>query len=399
MKYIVLVGDGMSDYPMKALRNRTPLEAAKTPNMDWVAAHGATGIAKTIPDGLNPGSDVANLSIFGYDPARHFKGIGRGPLEAAAMGLKLHADDMAYRCNLVTVDTATGEMVDHGCGDIESADAKKIIEFLRARMGTAQRRFFPGVSYRHILLVRKGPAEPGIVGPHDILGKDSRKYLPTSKLLRDLVVESQHVLADCPVNEARRAKGKRPATSIWLWGAGRALRLPWFCEKYGVRGAVISAVDLIKGIGVSVGLKAIDVPGATGTLDTNFKGKAEFALRALAKNDVVFVHVEAPDEASHHGDVKEKIEAIERFDRLVVGTVLKGIRRFPEHSILVLPDHPTPIRIRTHARDPIPFAVFSTRFGKGPTAKCFSEREAARSGLFVKGHDLMGMFLGGKLKR
>ncbi|MEW6357510.1 MAG: cofactor-independent phosphoglycerate mutase [Planctomycetota bacterium] len=393
MKYVVLIGDGMADYRLKALKSRTPLEAARTPNMDWIAAHGVIGLTSTIPKGMGPGSDVANLSIFGYDPARHFRNVGRGPLEAAAMGLKLHPDDMAYRCNLVMIYLATGEMIDHGCGDIESSDAKTIIEFIRRRMQTKAVRFFPGVSYRHILLIRNGPSEPGIVGPHDILGKNSQKYLPKKTILRELVLQSQEVLRDCPVNQQRVAQGKRPATSIWPWGSGRALRLPSFRSKYGLSGAVISAVDLIKGIGVSIGLEAIHVPGATGTLDTNYRGKVAHALRALRKKDFVYVHVEAPDEAAHHGDVEEKIEAIERFDKLVVGPILAGMKHFREYAILVMPDHPTPTRIRTHAPDPVPFAVFSTRVESAGGGKAFSEREANKSGILVKGHDLMGKFL------
>ncbi|NOZ22178.1 MAG: cofactor-independent phosphoglycerate mutase [Planctomycetes bacterium] len=393
MKYAVLIGDGMADYRLKALKFRTPVEAARTPNMDWIAAHGVIGLTSTIPKGMGPGSDVANLSIFGYNPAKHFRNVGRGPLEAAAMGLTLHRDDMAYRCNLVTIDIDSGEMIDHGCGDIESADARKIIEFIRRHMETGKIRFFPGVSYRHILLIRNGPPEPDIVGPHDILGKNSRKYLPRKKVLRDLVLRSQEMLRDCPVNERRIAKGKRPATSIWPWGSGGALRLPSFKSKFGLSGAVISAVDLIKGIGVSIGLEALDVPGATGTLDTNYKGKAEQALRALKKKDFVYVHVEAPDEASHHGDPKEKVEAIERFDRLTVGTILKGMKRFGEYAILVMPDHPTPIRTRTHAPDPVPFAVFSTSLEFTEEGRAFSEREAKKSSIRVKGHELMGKFL------
>ena len=398
MKYAVLVGDGMADRRMKVLSYRTPLQAARTPNMDWLAGHGVLGMARTVPHGMGPGSDVANLSIFGYDPARHFRNVGRGPLEAAAMGLKLHRDDMAYRCNLVALDTASGEMIDHGCGDIESTDARKIIAFIRAHLQTRDIRFFPGVSYRHSLLIRKGPSEPDIVGPHDILGKDSRKYLPRSRVLRELVLRSQEILGECPTNKRRIATGKPPATSIWPWGAGRALRLPSFKSKYGLSGAVISAVDLIKGIGVSIGLDAVAVPGATGTLNTNYGGKVQHALRALKKRDVVFIHVEAPDEASHHGDVKEKIEAIERFDRRVVGAVRKGMKSFGEYAILVLPDHPTPIRIRTHAGDPVPFAVYSTQSdaGHGATGRGFTEADAKKARILIKGHELMDVLLGNR---
>ncbi|MCK4827264.1 cofactor-independent phosphoglycerate mutase, partial [bacterium] len=363
MKYIVLIGDGMSDYPLKELGNRTPLEAAQTPNMDSIAKEGIVGTVKTIPEDLPSGSGVANLNVLGYDPRFYY--TGRGPIEAANMGIILGKNDIAFRCNLITAKK--GILFDYSAGHISDGEAKELIEFIDEKLGDDNIEFYPGTSYRHLMIIREAIEKSGLkisdinkikcVPPHDITGKEIENNLPKnegSSFLIELMEKSSPFMESHEVNKKRVADGKNPANMIWLWGQGKKPAMPSFKEKFGIGGSIISAVNLIKGIGICIGLKVINVPGATGFLDTNYKGKAEAALDSLKENDFVFVHVEAPDEAGHMGDAKKKIQAIEDFDKLVVGTILQGCKDFNEYKILVLPDHPTPISLMTHSREPVP---------------------------------------------
>jgi 2,3-bisphosphoglycerate-independent phosphoglycerate mutase len=369
MKYLLLLGDGMADEPLDSLGGKTPLEYARTPHMDRIAREGTCGLLSTIPEGFEAGSDIANLSILGYDPARYY--TGRGPLEAASMGIRLTEEDVAYRCNLVTVEG--GILQDFTSGHISSPEGRAIITTLSAAIGGIS--LYPGMSYRNLLVVPEGRGAV-TTPPHDIVGQAIEPYLPTgpdAPHLRRAMKESARILTDHPVNRNRIRAGKPPATQIWPWSGGRKPLLPTFQEKYGLSGGMISAVDLLKGIATYAEMRVIPVPGATGFLDTDYQAKARYALEALKELDFVYVHVEAPDEAAHMGDLEEKIRAIEAFDG-VVGTVLA---RF-DGVVAVLPDHPTPIRLKTHTRQPVPFAVW----GKGRDAcRCFSEREATHGSL------------------
>ncbi|OGX29952.1 MAG: cofactor-independent phosphoglycerate mutase [Omnitrophica WOR_2 bacterium RIFCSPLOWO2_12_FULL_51_24] len=397
MKYIVLVGDGMADYPIKELGNKTPLEAAKIPNMNYIAKNGRAGLTYTIPKGFAPASDVANLSIIGYDPAKYYS--GRGPLEAANMGIKLGSDDIAFRCNLVTVDRE--KMADYSAGHITSEEAATLIRYLDKKLGSDKVKFYPGVSYRHLIIVRDGSLKEALrtaecVPPHDITGMMIKDFLPKgagAEFLIKLMEDSRALLSSHEVNHVRIDLKENPADMIWLWGQGVETNMPTFKEKFGVDGSVISAVDLIKGIGKSIGLNVINVPGATGYYDTNYKGKAKYAIDSLKDRDFVFVHVEAPDEAGHNGDLRAKIAAIENFDRLVVGTVLEKFKKQKDFRIMVLPDHSTPVSVRTHTAEPVPFAVF----GKGVEpnkAEAYNEVAAKATGLaFEHGHELMEYFI------
>jgi 2,3-bisphosphoglycerate-independent phosphoglycerate mutase len=392
MKYIVLIGDGMSDVPLRELKGKTPLEAAKIPNMDFLAANGITGWVRTIPKGMPPGSDVANLSVFGYDPRQYY--TGRGPLEAASLDIELKESEVAFRCNLVTIEDE--KMKDYSAEHITTQEAKELIETLNVSLGKRDLKFYTGVSYRHILVVSDGPRQTQCTPPHDISGKAIEPYLPKGdgeSFLRELMMASREVLEKHPVNKKRMAQGKRPANMIWLWGQGVAPNLPNFEEKHKISGSVISAVDLVKGIGKYLGLDVINVPGATGYLDTNYLGKAEYALKSLTAKDFCLVHVEAPDEASHEGDVKAKIKAIEDFDEKVVGTILKGIKKYPKYKILLMPDHPTPISLKTHSPDPVPFAIYSPD-GPKDEVTAFNEKAISASKLRLEeGYTLMDRFV------
>ena len=400
MKYIVLVGDGMADYPIKELDNRTPLEVARTPNMDFIARAGRLGRIKTIPDKMSPASDVANISILGYNPVEFY--TGRGPLEAANLGIELDDQDVAFRCNLITVLGST--LVDYSAGHISSKEATILMKFIDQNLGTERIKFYPGLSYRHILLVKKGQDEHledlACRPPHDIIGQDISKNLPKGEnadILIKLMQDSRKILDNHEINQVRIDLKENPANMIWLWGQGKKPAMPKFTEKYCLSGSVISAVDLIKGLGKILGLEVINVAGATGYYDTNYKGKAKAALRSLEKKDFVFLHVEAPDEASHNGDLREKITAIERFDQLVVGTILKAFKRKRNFRILVLPDHATPISIMTHTADAVCFGIF----GKDIMGRGFlnySEKEAGKSDLyFERGYELMEYFIKGQV--
>jgi 2,3-bisphosphoglycerate-independent phosphoglycerate mutase len=400
MKYLVLIGDGMADRPLEALEGKTPLMAARTPNMDALAQRGEVGLARTIPSGLPKGSEIANLSIFGYDPKRYY--TGRGPLEAASIGVELGPDDVAFRVNLVTLGVIGGSVImeDYSAGHISTEEGDAIIQDLEKELGDSVFHFYPGVSYRH-LLVWKGKGEKlETTPPHDITDQEIGAYLPKgvgAQELIKLMTDTQILLKTHPVNNTRQQEGKREANATWPWGQGKAPQMPSFAERFGLRGGVISAVDLIKGIGICAGLKAIVVPGATGYLDTNYQGKAEYGLRAVEKDDFVYLHVEAPDEASHNGDVKAKIAAIEAFDKKVVGTIVQEMDRRGDYKVMVLPDHPTPIELRTHADDPVPFVIYDSTQKRSSGVEGFDEAEVSKSGIVIEeGHTLMERFVRGK---
>ncbi len=385
MKYLILIGDGMSDAPIESLGGKTPLEAASTPNMDRLAGAGRYGLFRTVPEGFSPGSDVANLSVLGYSPAKYYS--GRAPLEAASIGVKLGPSDIAFRCNLVTLIEKEGSSVmgDYSAGHISTEEAREIVLDLDKALSGEGVRFYPGTGYRHLMVWGNGAKKIKTVPPHDISDKAIGPYLPkgdgADKLLKVMEL-SRDVLKGHPVNAKRTAEGKKPATSVWLWGQGSAPAMPTLKERFGVNGAIISAVDLMKGIGIYAGLDVIKVEGATGYIDTNYKGKAEAALKALETRDLVCVHIEAPDEAGHNGNLGHKLQAIEDFDSRIVGPVLDGARRLGQFAVMVLPDHPTPVALKTHTSDPVPFVLY--RDGDEGGAVKFSEKNAAATGLLIE---------------
>jgi 2,3-bisphosphoglycerate-independent phosphoglycerate mutase len=397
MKYVILLGDGMADHPIEKLGGKTPLEYADTPCMDRLSRLGTTGTVETIPEGFPPGSDVANLSVLGYDPKRYY--TGRGPLEAASMGIKLNPGDVAFRCNLVHLGLDGREsMADFTAGHISTEEAREIIAGLNKTLGSDIIRFYPGVGYRHLCLWKGGPASVKTTPPHDITGREIAGYLPSgdgSGPVRDLMMKSRSVLKDHPVNLNRAAQDKKTANSIWLWGQGGAPAFDTLTVKYGIRGAMISAVDLLNGIAVCAGMEIIRVPGVTGYIDTNYAGKAMGALSALKEKDLVFVHVEAPDEMGHAGNIEGKVKAIEDFDGKVVGTILDGISAHRDFRILVLSDHPTPISHRTHVAEPSPFVVYSSAKEENlQNCPTFGETCSRRDGIVVApGHLLMDAFI------
>ena len=392
MKYLVLIPDGSADDPRKELGGLTPLQAARTPNFDRLARAGLIGSSRTIPDGFAPGSDVANLCVLGYDP--HLYYTGRAPLEAASLGIELGDGDVAFRCNLVCVEE--GIMKDFSAGHIDTESATELITFLQENLGSDVATFYPGLSYRHIMVTRGKALEAQCTPPHDISGKPFEPHLPAGNggsWLRGLMEVSARLLADHPVNYRRIAEGKAPANMIWLWGQGTAPKMPAIEERYGLEGSVISAVDLVKGLGKNAGLKVVEVPGATGWLDTDYEAKARYALTELETRDFVYVHVEAPDEASHSGDSAAKVEAIERFDSLLLGTLLEGLETYPEFRILIMPDHATPLATKTHNSEPVPFLIYDPA-RQGDNDQGFDEVSAAASNLrFEKGWELMEWFL------
>lgn len=390
MKFVVILGDGMADLPLAALGGRTPLQYANTQNMDLVAKEGRCGLARTVPEGMPPGSDVANLSVMGYDPHKCY--TGRAPLEAAAMGVRLAEDDIAFRCNFVTV--INGIMKDYSAGHITNDEGRELIRDLASLMPS--KRLYPGVSYRNLLVLRAGESTI-CTPPHDITDRPINDYLPRGKdseLLIELMDAAKPILAAHPVNIRRMAEGKRPANMIWLWGQGPAPSMPTFQEKFGLIGAIISAVDLLKGIGTYAGLEIINVPGATGDIDTNYEGKVEAALDALNRVDFVYLHIEASDEAGHEGDLEQKVRAIELFDRRVVGPVIQGLKsRGEDWRVMLLPDHPTPIAIKTHTRDPVPFAIMGKGIESDGTQR-FDEESVKEGGYGqVEGQRLVNMLI------
>jgi 2,3-bisphosphoglycerate-independent phosphoglycerate mutase len=368
MKYLVVLGDGMADYKLAAFGNKTPLHLAYKPHMDNLAKVSEIGMVKTIPDGYPPGSDVANMSVLGYEPEIYY--TGRSPLEAVSLGVDLGENDVAFRCNLVTLSSdennAEKNNMDYSSEEITSEEAEVLINDINREIGTEEFRFYPGISYRHLLVWENGRENFDLTPPHDISDRVIGSYLPKgegSEILTRMMIKSYDILKDHPVNNKRRAQGLIHSTSIWLWGQGKKPAFTPFSEKFGLNGSVICAVDLIKGLGICAGLDAPHVPGATGAVHTNFSGKADAALDELkAGKDFVYIHVEAPDEAGHQGNPQEKIGAIEKIDEQVVGRLLQGLKEMGEdYRMLILPDHPTPISIKTHTADPVPFMIFDSR--------------------------------------
>ncbi len=396
MKYLVLLGDGMADEPIEALDGRTPLQAAHTPNMDRLADAGTLGLAQTVPVGFHPGSDVANLAVFGYDPAESYS--GRAPLEAASMGVELGPDDVAFRLNLVWLEAHYGKlyMGDFSAGHIGTAEASELINSLQAELGDERFSFYPGISYRHLLVWRGGREAMLCVPPHDISSQSIESHLPHGEGSAELIAlmnSAQMVLAAHPVNTARYERGEVPANSIWLWGQGKRPDMATYQELYGLKGGVISAVDLIRGLGVCAGLRVIEVPGATGYIDTDYLAKGQAAIALLQEADFVYLHVEAPDEAAHGGLLDEKIKAIEDFDRQVVGTILDALDQIGECRILLLPDHPTPVEMRTHTAKAVPYLLYDSRQPESRRCAGYSEASAATTGIRCAGHRLLPQLL------
>ncbi len=398
MKYIILVGDGMGDYPLAELGGKTPLAMARTPHMDWIADHGELGLVSTIPDGCETGSDTANLSLLGYDPRK--TQTRRAPLEAASLGVNLRPADVAFRCNLVTLSEQEGELTmdDYSAGHISTGEAGTLMEAIDKALGDETFRFYPGVSYRHLMVWHGGTDEVHTTPPHDITGEKVGPYLnrmtPHGVLL-ELMNQASAVLKDHPINEMRVKKGLKPANHIWFWGQGHAPKLEAFKQRTGLTGAMISAVDLLRGIGVYIGLSVIQVPGATGYFDTDYEAKARYALSTLRSVDLVYVHVEAPDEAGHAGLLDEKIGAIEAFDAKVVGKVLQGLGDVDEYRIMVTTDHYTPVSVKTHTTEPVPFAICGKNIPE-PSGEFggFNEEAAAGQDLLIAdGHSLMKRFI------
>ena len=360
MKYILLVPDGAADLPNIDLDNKTPLEVARTPYLDDLARTGLVGSVQVTPVNMYPGSDAANMALLGYDPAKFY--TGRGPIEAAAMGLPMEAKDVAFRCSLITTDGTS--LLDYSAGHITTEEARPIIALANEKLGTRSMTIFPGVSYRHIMRWHDGPTEVLTHPPHENMGKPLADILPVGdgeSKLRRFIEDSLNLLDEIPFNKNRRAEGKPPANTLWPWSPGRTPNLPSFLSQRGVTGAVVSAVDVVRGLGKLCGLEVLNVPGATGYFDTNYEGKAKYALEALNHHDFVWIHVEAPDEAGHAGSLDEKIRAIENFDKLVVGTLLDGMKRFDDFRLLCAPDHMTPVATRGHAVGPVPYLLFDSR--------------------------------------
>ena len=397
MKYVVMLGDGMADYPIKELNDRTPLEVAKKDTIDFIAKNGVCGMVKTVPNGMKPGSDVANLSAMGYNPVSCY--TGRSPLEAVSIGIDMKDDDVAFRCNLVTLsdeeDIRDRTMVDYSAGEISTEEAAELIKAVNEALSTDELEFFSGISYRHCLIWHGGKTDLNLTPPHDISDRKVTNYLPENKLIFSLMEKSRDILKDHPINKKRIEKGLNPANSIWLWGEGTKPAIGNFEKMTGLKGAVISAVDLIKGIGICAGMEVIEVLGATGNVDTNFKGKGEAALSALKNgNDFVYIHVEAPDECGHRGEIENKIKSIELIDSDIIGPLLKGLEEAGEdYRIMVMPDHPTPVALKTHTADPVPFIVYDST-DKKDGIEAFTENIASKTGLFLNnGMELSKVFL------
>ncbi len=399
MKYLVLIPDGMADEQIEALGGLSPMQKAHKPVMDELAKKALVGTVSNVPEGMVPESDTANLAILSYDPKEFSK--GRSPLEAVSIGIEMQPDEVAYRCNVVTLSD-NGEdyddkiILDHSADEISTAEADELIKALQAEMGDEIKKFYTGISYRHCLIWKNGNDKYNFNRPHDILGKRIGEYLPDQKdgkEFYDLMRKSFDILNHHPVNEARRARGLKPANSAWLWSPGKKPQLPSFEEKWGLKGAVISAVDLIKGIGLCAGMRSIDVEGATGNVHTNYKGKADAAIQAFRDGaELVYVHVEGPDECGHRAELENKITAIERIDGEILAPVLAYLRKSGEDfKIMILPDHPTPIRIRTHTILPVPFMIYSSTEEKSGVEQ-FSEQSAAAQNYYVEnGYTLMGL--------
>ena len=391
-KYVIIVPDGAADEPLEQFGNKTVLEAADTPNMDEISKRGRQGLVRTIPANMEAGSDVAQMSLLGYDPRRYYS--GRAPIEAAARNIKLAADDWVFRCNLVTI--ADGKMADHSAGHISTAEAGNLVKELNTQFGNEQICFYTGVSYRHLLVFKGLDFDVQTYPPHDYIGTAIEKILPRGKgadLLIDLMARSQQLFVDHDINKVRRDLGENQVSSIWLWGQGKRAVVERFEKRFGIRGAAIAAVDLVKGLAMLIGFDLIDVPGATGFIDTNYRGKGSAAIQALDKYDLVFIHIEAPDEAGHSGNAAMKKKAIEQIDKHIVGPVFEALQNYQSWRILIMPDHPTPVRSCAHSPEPVPFAMAGSNIS-GVLDMTFSEANAAKSGLRIdNGFELMEYFL------
>jgi 2,3-bisphosphoglycerate-independent phosphoglycerate mutase len=387
MKYIIIHGDGMADWPCDELGGKTPLEAANKPNMDLLATRGELGLVATIPAGMPSGSDVGTMTMLGYDPARYH--TGRAPIEAASQGIDMAPDDVVFRMNLVSLKPgADGALVmdDFTAGHITTEEAAAIVADLSAQLSDDGIEFHNGVSYRHLMVWHGGPAATRLTPPHDITGKPSGPHLPEgegAERLRKIMDRAAAILREHPVNRARIAAGKPAATSVWFWGQGRRPAMPTLKERFGVEGSVISAVDLVNGLGRLAGLERIMVPGATGFLDTDYAAKARYGLKSLERHDFLLLHIEAPDEAGHMGRADLKRDAIERIDELIIGPLLRDLPALGDFRLLLMPDHATPCKLKTHSNEPVPFAMLGSSSSKGAVARRYTEAEAARTGVAV----------------
>lgn len=402
MKYIVILGDGMADYPVDAFDGKTILEAAKKPNIDYMCRHGELGMVKTVQDGMKPGSDVANLSVMGYDTRKYYS--GRSPLEAASIGVEMKDTDVTFRCNIVTLSAEENyedkTMLDYSAGEISTEEARELMKAVAEELNTDIVKFYAGVSYRHLMVWDNGSTNVELTPPHDISDRKIKDYLPKGEHadeILELMKRSEKILKNHPVNKKRVAEGKNPATSIWIWGEGRKPLLDSFKEKFGVDGAVISAVDLIKGIAICAGMDSIDVPGVTGNVDTNFDGKAQAALDALNNGaDFVYIHMEAPDECGHQGNPQNKKLSVELIDEKVVGFLKrKLLEAGMDYRMLIMPDHPTPIKLKTHVSDPVPYVIYDSTNIKEDSGKTYTEKNGKDTGIYIEeGYTLMNKFLG-----
>ncbi|MDD3270406.1 MAG: cofactor-independent phosphoglycerate mutase [Syntrophomonadaceae bacterium] len=402
MKYLLILADGMADYPIPELNMQTPLQYACTPNMDRLAKQSIIGRVATIPAGFPPGSDVANLSVMGYDPAIYY--TGRSPLEAVSMGVELQASDLALRCNLVTLspDTeyAQKTMVDYSAGEISTQESAQLMQQVQAELGDDSFTFYPGISYRHLLVWKNGKGKNiELTPPHDISGRNIADYLPEGNdaaVLRELMIKSSGILPQHPINLSRQENNHNPATSIWFWGEGSKPAMDSFQDRYGLKGSVVGAVDLVRGLGICAGLTPVAVSGATGSIVTNFAGKARAALDELKRGqDFVYLHIESPDEAGHQGSLEHKIWSIEQIDHDVLGMVLAEMEQFSELRVMLLPDHPTPIAIKTHSSEPVPFMIFDKNNPVGNGLESYDESSSNQGSFVAKGHELMALFIKG----
>lgn len=391
-KYVIIIPDGAADEPIAELGDKTIFQAAEIPNIDSISRNGKQGLVHTVPKQFTPGSDVAMMSLLGYDPQRYYS--GRAPIEAVAMNIDLGPDDWVFRCNLVTI--ADGKMADHSAGHISTEEGCKLIDELNKTLGTKNIRFHPGVSYRHLCVINGCDFDVDTTPPHDIIGQSAEKNLPRGKhseMLVELMARSQQLFADNEINRTRKDLGENPVSSIWFWGQGKKAHMESFKKRFGLAGTAITAVDLIRGLAKLIGFDLIKVPGATGFVDTNYKGKAAAAIEALGKYDIVLIHVEAPDEAGHSGSAEIKKTAVERIDKFIVGPVYDAIQKYDQWRILVMPDHPTPVSTQAHSAEPVPFAIAGTEM-QDLMREGFCENNAAKSGLNIeKGFELMEYFV------
>lgn len=392
-KYAIVVPDGAADLPIELLGGKTVLEAAKKPNMDWLSVNGRQGLCRTVPPVLQPGSDVAMMAVLGYDPVRYYS--GRAPIEAVAQGIEVSEDDWIFRCNLVTI--ADAKMADHSAGHISNKEGKTLIDLLNASLGSDRITFYPGVGYRHLMVVKGMDfSDLRTQPPHDAIGQPIENILPrgrNAQMLTDMMARSQELFHDHEINRVRQDLGENPASSIWLWGQGKKARMELFEKKYGLKGAAITAVDLVRGLAKLIGFDLINVPGATGYWDTDYRAKGKYAIEALKTNDIVLVHIEAPDEAGHAGNAAIKKKAVEEIDKLIVGPVLEELKKNGNWRMLVMPDHPTPVASQGHTGDPVPFTMAGDGVS-GIVHLPFGETNAAQSGIKVNnGYELMEYFL------